>query len=57
MQSQQTAKTLERRLAGMEAELVEHQQRVGVKHSPVCSSGSHILKPAAVSHTPAMYQG
>lgn len=26
--SQQTVKTLERRLAGMEAELVEHQQRV-----------------------------
>jgi len=35
VQSQQTVNTLERRLAGMEAELVEHQQRVSCQPTVV----------------------
>lgn len=43
MQSQQTVKALERRLAGMEAELVEQQQRVSgvLTHVTVNNKARH----------------
>jgi hypothetical protein len=54
IQSQQTVKSLEGRLAGMEAELIEQQQRVS---SSVAACSCLLLEAGSTTDSAADFQG